>query len=134
MNFDDIMNGGLSPKSNIGENITDIFNVDESFAMKTTRDLVNLTSSTDSSDADIIQSALAMCETKTELAVVMHLTTKALVNRLVDATDEATMLLEDTKDVIKEIGGEFEMQFAQGMMERLIKRMGEGRFDSDDEE
>lgn len=134
MNFDDIMNGGLSPKSNIGENITDIFNVDESFAMKTTRDLINLTSATDSSDADIIQSALAMCETKTELAVVMHLTTKALVSRLVDATDEASTLLEDTKDVIKEIGGEFEMQFAQGMMERLIKRMEEGRFDSDDEE
>ena len=134
MNFDDIMNGGLSPKSNIGENITDIFNVDESFAIKTTRDLVNLTTSTDSSDADIIQSALAMCETKTELAVVMYLTSKALVNRLVDEMEEASMLLEDTKDVIKEIGGEFEMQFAKGMMERLIKRMEEGRFDSDDEE
>lgn len=134
MNFDDIMNGGLSPKSNIGENITDIFNVDESFAIKTTRDLVNLTTSTDSSDADIIQSALAMCETKTELAVVMYLTSKALVNRLVDEMEEASMLLEDTKDVIKEIGSEFEMQFAKGMMERLIKRMEEGRFDSDDEE
>jgi bacterioferritin (cytochrome b1) len=134
MNFDDIMNGGLSPKSNIGENITDIFNVDESFAMKTTRDLVNLTTSKDSSDADIIQSALAMCETKTEVAVVMYLTSKALVNRLVDEMEEASMLLEDTKDVIKEIGGEFEMQFAKGMMERLMKRMEDGIFGSDDEE
>lgn len=133
MNFDDIMNGGLSPKSNIGENITDIFNVDESFARKTTRDLVKLTTSTDSSDADIIHSALAMCETKTELAVVMYLNSKALIHRLVDEMEEASMLLEDTKDVIKEIGGEFEMQFTKGLMERLIKRMEDGRYDSDEE-
>ena len=55
MNFDDIMNGGLSSQSNLGENITDIFEVDEKFAMQSTRDLVDLITNTDSTDADIIQ-------------------------------------------------------------------------------
>jgi hypothetical protein len=124
MNFDDIMSGGLTPKSRMGENITDIFGVDSDFAMKTTRDLVKLTTDTESTDADIIQSALAMCETKEELAVILHLHTKTLVSRMADQFEEASALLEDSKDVLESLGEDVLMKYAEGMMQRLIERMG----------
>ena len=135
MNFDDIMSGGLTPKSRMGENITDIFGVDSDFAMKTTRDLVKLTTDTEATDADIIQSALAMCETKEELAVVMHLLTKTLVSRLADQFEEASALLEDSKDVLESLGEDVLMRYAEGMMQKLMGRMGGSLDDLDlDEE
>lgn len=129
MNFDDIMNGGLSSQSNLGENITDIFEVDEKFAMQSTRDLVDLITNTDSTDADIIQSALAMCETKTEVAVIMHLTTKALVDVIYKQLDKASELLEDTHKVVQNMGEEFIEQYAEGMMKMMIKRHGKDGFE-----
>ena len=124
MNFDDIMGGGLAPKSRMGETLTDIFGVDEDFAKKTTRDLVKLTTSTESTDADIIQSAMAMCETKEELAVIMHLHTKTLISNIADQLEEASELLEDSKDVLESLGEDVLMRYAEGMMQKLIKRMG----------
>jgi hypothetical protein len=108
----------------MGENITDIFGVDSDFAMKTTRDLVKLTTDTESTDADIIQSALAMCETKEELAVVLHLHTKTLVSKMADQFEEASALLEDTKDVLESLGEDVLMRYAEGMMQKLMERMG----------
>ena len=131
MNFDDIMNGGLTPKSRMGENLTDIFGVDEDFAKKTTRDLVKLTTDTESTDADIIQSAMAMCETKEELAVVMHLHTKTLISNIADQLEEASELLEDSKDVLESLGEDVLMRYAEGMMHKLIKRMGGSQDDLD---
>jgi bacterioferritin (cytochrome b1) len=131
MNFDDIMGGGLAPKSRMGETLTDIFGVDEDFAKKTTRDLVKLTTDTESTDADIIQSAMAMCETKEELAVVMHLHTKTLISNIVDQLEEASELLEDSKDVLESLGEDVLMRYAEGMMHKLIKRMGGSQDDLD---
>jgi bacterioferritin (cytochrome b1) len=131
MNFDDIMGGGLTPKSRMGETLTDIFGVDEDFAKKTTRDLVKLTTSTESTDADIIQSAMAMCETKEELAVIMHLHTKTLISNITDQLEEASELLEDSKDVLESLGEDVLMRYAEGMMHKLIKRMGGSQDDLD---
>jgi len=131
MNFDDIMGGGLAPKSRMGETLTDIFGVDEDFAKKTTRDLVKLTTSTESTDADIIQSAMAMCETKEELAVIMHLHTKTLISNIADQLEEASELLEDSKDVLESLGEDVLMRYAEGMMHKLIKRMGGSQDDLD---
>ena len=126
MNFDDILNGGLSSKSNIGETITDIFGVNEKFAKQTTQDLVDLCYKTEATDADVIQSVLATCETKEEVAVVMHLTCKALVDILYSKAEEAGELLEDTQSVIESMGEEFVAKYAEGMIEALIKRHGQG--------
>jgi len=131
MNFDDIMGGGLAPKSRMGETLTDIFGVDEDFAKKTTRDLVKLTTDTESTDADIIQSAMAMCETKEELAVIMHLHTKTLISNIADQLEEASELLEDSKDVLESLGEDVLMRYAEGMMHKLIKRMGGSQDDLD---
>jgi len=131
MNFDDIMGGGLAPKSRMGETLTDIFGVDEDFAKKTTRDLVKLTTDTESTDADIIQSAMAMCETKEELAVIMHLHTKTLISNITDQLEEASELLEDSKDVLESLGEDVLMRYAEGMMHKLIKRMGGSQDDLD---
>ena len=133
MNFDDIMNGGLTPQSkNVGNNLTDIFGVDTGFAMKATRDLINLTQGEDSTDADIIQSALAMCDSKEELAVIMHLHTKAIVGKFMDEFEEATSLLEDTHSVMQTMSEDVLQEFAEKMMKKLTERLG-NEFDTDEE-
>ena len=131
MNFDDIMNGGLGSleANDLGKDITDIFGVDTEKAKNNVKDLMTLLTETDSTDSDIIRNALLLTEDKNEVAVVMHLVMKALVSKIVDQANEMADLLDDTRAVLEEMGDDVTEQYAMGMVQRMIERMG----DEDDE-
>lgn len=131
MNFDDIMNGGLGSleANDLGKDITDIFGVDTEKTKGIVKDLMRLLTETDSTDSDIIRTALVLTEDKNEIAVVMHLVMKAMVSEIVDKANEMGDLLEDTREVLEEMGDDVVEQYAMGMVSRMIERMG----DEDDE-
>lgn len=133
MNFDDIMNGGLGSlePNDLGKDITDIFGVDTEKAKNNVKDLMTLLTETDSTDSDIIRNALLLTEDKNEVAVVMHLTMKALVAKIVDQANEMGDLLDDTRAVLEEMGEDVTERYAMGMVQRMIKRMGEDDFEDD---
>lgn len=133
MNFDDIMNGGLGSlePNDLGKDITDIFGVDTEKAKNNVKDLMTLLTETDSTDSDIIRNALLLTEDKNEVAVVMHLTMKALVAKIVDQANEMGDLLDDTRAVLEEMGEDVTERYAMGMVQRMIKRMGKDDFEDD---
>ena len=133
MNFDDIMNGGLGSleANDLGKDITDIFGVDTDKAKNNVKDLMTLLTETDSTDSDIIRNALLITEDKNEVAVVMHLTMKALVSKIVDQANEMADLLDDTRAVLEEMGDDVTERYAMGMVSRMIERMGEDDFNQD---
>lgn len=127
MNFDDIMNGGLGSleANDLGKDITDIFGVDTEKTKGIVKDLMRLLTETDSTDSDIIRTALVLTEDKNEIAVVMHLVMKAMVSEIVDKANEMGDLLEDTREVLEEMGDDVVEQYAMLMVGRMIKRMGD---------
>lgn len=127
MNFDDIMNGGLGSleANDLGKDITDIFGVDTEKTKGIVKDLMRLLTETDSTDSDIIRTALVLTEDKNETAVVMHLVMKAMVSEIVDKANEMGDLLEDTREVLEEMGDDVVEQYAMLMVGRMIKRMGD---------
>lgn len=128
MNFDDIMNGGLGSLNNedLGKDITDIFELNTEKVKNSVKDLMQITmGSEDSTDSDIIRMALLLCESKEETAVTMHLLLKALIGEVTNQANEMGELLDDTREVIEEIGGEFAEQYAMGMIGRMMARMGD---------
>lgn len=127
MNFDDIMNGGLGSleANDLGKDITDIFGVDTDKTKGIVKDLMRLLTETDSTDSDIIRTALVLTEDKNEIAVVMHLVMKAMVSEIVDKANEMGDLLEDTREVLEEMGDDVVEQYAMLMVGRMIKRMGD---------
>ena len=133
MNFDDIMNGGLGSleANDLGKDITDIFGVDTEKAKNNVKDLMTLLTETDSTDSDIIRNALLLTEDKNEVAVVMHLTMKALVSKIVDQANEMADLLEDTRAVLEDMGDDVTERYAMGMVSRMIERMGEDGFEDE---
>lgn len=133
MNFDDIMNGGLGSleANDLGKDITDIFGVDTEKAKNNVKDLMTLLTETDSTDSDIIRNALLLTEDKNEVAVVMHLTMKALVSKIVDQANEMADLLDDTRAVLEEMGDDVTERYAMGMVSRMIERMGEDGFEDE---
>jgi hypothetical protein len=133
MNFDDIMNGGLGSleANDLGKDITDIFGVNTEKAKNNVKDLMTLLTETDSTDSDIIRNALLLTEDKNELAVVMHLTMKALVSKIVDQANEMADLLDDTRAVLEDMGDDVTEKYAMGMVSRMIERMGEDDFNDE---
>lgn len=133
MNFDDIMNGGLGSleANDLGKDITDIFGVDTEKAKNNVKDLMTLLTETDSTDSDIIRNALLLAEDKNEVAVLMHLTMKALVSKIVDQANEMADLLDDTRAVLEDMGDDVTERYAMGMVSRMIERMGEDDFNQD---
>lgn len=127
MNFDDIMSGGLGSleANDLGKDITDIFGVDTEKTKGIVKDLMRLLTETDSTDSDIIRTALVLTEDKNEIAVVMHLVMKAMVSEIVDKANEMGDLLEDTREVLEEMGDDVVEQYAMLMVGRMIKRMGD---------
>jgi len=125
MNFDDIMNGELGSleNNNIGKDLTDIFGVDTDSAKRSVRDLIKLTIATDSTDSDIINGALGLSDTREEVAVLMHLLTKALMSEVTSQANEMADLLDDTRIVLEEMPDEAQEEFAKGMISRMMERM-----------
>lgn len=122
MNFDDIMNGGLSPEERVGRDITEVYELDTENTKRNVFDLVKLMQSEDVMDSDIIDTAMSLTTDSKELAVTMHLVMKAVISDLMDSFDEASTLLDMTRECIEEMGDEVTKEYASLMMSKIIRK------------
>ena len=130
MKFDDI----FSPQeSTEGTTITDFFGVDTDKMVSWVKDVVKLSRQEDVLDTDIVIAAMAVTETKEELAVLQHLVLKATIGEIMSTADESARLLDWTREALETMGEEAQAQYAEFMVGKLLEN-GDINFDDFDDE
>tara|TARA_R110002049_G_scaffold308124_1_gene510999 strand:+ start:202 stop:594 length:393 start_codon:yes stop_codon:yes gene_type:complete len=130
MNFDDIFSAQQSTDETT---ITDFFGVDTDKMVSWVKDVVKLTRQEDVLDTDIVIAAMAVTETKEELAVLQHLVLKATMSEIMSTADESARLLEWTREALESMSEEAQAQYAEFMVGKLLEN-GDINFDDFDDE
>ena len=130
MKFDDI----FSPQeSTEGKTITDFFGVDTDKMVSWVKDVVKLSRQEDVLDTDIVIAAMAVTETKEELAVLQHLVLKATMSEIMSTADESARLLDWTREALENMSEEAQAQYAEFMVGKLLEN-GDINFEDFDDE
>lgn len=130
MKFDDIFN---SQQSTEGTTITDFFGVDTDKMVSWVKDIVKLSRQDDVLDTDIVIAAMAVTETKEELAVLQHLVLKATMSEIMSTADESARLLDWTREALESMSEDAQAQYAEFMVGKLLES-GEINFEDFDDE
>ena len=130
MKFDDIFSAQQSTE---GTTITDFFGVDTDKMVSWVKDVVKLSRQEDVLDTDIVIAAMAVTETKEELAVLQHLVLKATMSEIMSTADETARLLDWTREALETMGEEAQSQYAEFMVGKLLEN-GDINFDDFDDE
>lgn len=130
MKFDDIFN---SQQSTEGTTITDFFGVDTDKMVSWVKDIVKLSRQEDVLDTDIVIAAMAVTETKEELAVLQHLVLKATMSEIMSTADESARLLDWTREALESMSEDAQAQYAEFMVGKLLES-GEINFEDFDDE
>lgn len=130
MKFDDIFSAQQSTE---GTTITDFFGVDTDKMVSWVKDVVKLSRQEDVLDTDIVIAAMAVTETKEELAVLQHLVLKATMSEIMSTADESARLLDWTREALESMSEEAQAQYAEFMVGKLLEN-GDINFDDFDDE
>ena len=130
MKFDDIFK---SQPSTEGVTITDFFGVDTEKMVGMVKDIVKLSRQEDVLDTDIVIAAMAVTNTKEELAVLQHLVLKATMNEIMSVADESARLLDWTREAMETMDEDAQAQYAEFMVGKLMEN-GDISFDDLDDE
>lgn len=130
MKFDDIFSAQQSAE---GTTITDFFGVDTDKMVSWVKDIVKLSRQEDVLDTDIVIAAMAVTESKEELAVLQHLVLKATMNEIMSVADESARLLDWTREAIETMSEETQAQYAEFMVGKLMEN-GDISFEDFDDE
>ena len=130
MKFDDIFE---SQQSAEGTTITDFFGVDTDRMVLMVKDIVKMSREEDVLDTDIVIAAMAITNTKEELAVLQHLVLKATMSEIMSVADESARLLDWTREAIETMSEETQAQYAEFMVGKLMEN-GDISFDDFDDE
>lgn len=130
MKFDDIFSAQQSTE---GTTITDFFGVDTDKMVSWVKDVVKLSRQEDVLDTDIVIAAMAVTETKEELAVLQHLVLKATMSEIMSTADESARLLDWTREALESMSEEAQAQYAEFMLGKLLEN-GDINFDDFDDE
>jgi len=130
MKFDDIFSAQQSTE---GTTITDYFGVDTDKMVSWVKDVVKLSRQEDVLDTDIVIAAMAVTETKEELAVLQHLVLKATMSEIMSTADESARLLDWTREALESMSEEAQAQYAEFMVGKLLEN-GDINFDDFDDE
>jgi len=130
MKFDDIFRTQQSTEETT---ITDFFGVDTDKMVSWVKDVVKLTRQEDVLDTDIVIAAMAVTETKEELAVLQHLVLKATMSEIMSTADESARLLDWTREALESMSEEAQAQYAEFMLGKLLEN-GDINFDDFDDE
>ena len=99
--------------------------------MRKTMDLLNLCKTSESLDSVILDTGLALADTKEETAVLFYLMQKAVLSEVMQVSDESTQLLEFTRKAIEQMNAESQAEYASLMVEQMLEA---GMLDIDDED
>ena len=130
MKFDDIFSAQQSTE---GTTITDFFGVDTDKMVSWVKDIVKLSRQEDVLDTDIVIAAMAVTETKEELAVLQHLVLKATMSEIMSTADESARLLDWTREALESMSEDAQAQYAEFMVGKLLES-GEINFEDFDDE
>lgn len=130
MKFDDIFSAQQSTE---GTTITDFFGVDTDKMVSWVKDIVKLSRQDDVLDTDIVIAAMAVTETKEELAVLQHLVLKATMSEIMSTADESARLLDWTREALESMSEDAQAQYAEFMVGKLLES-GEINFEDFDDE
>lgn len=118
MKFDDIFSTQQSAE---GSTITDFFGVDTNKMVSWVKDIVKLSRQDDVLDTDIVIAAMAVTETKEELAVLQHLVLKATMSEIMSTAEESARLLDWTREALENMSEDAQAQYAEFMVTKLLE-------------
>ena len=118
MKFDDIFSTQQSAE---GNTITDFFGVDTNKMVSWVKYLVKLSRQDDVLDPDIVIAAMAVTETKEELAVLQHLVLKATMSEIMSTAEESARLLDWTREALENMSEDAQAQYAEFMVTQLLE-------------
>ena len=129
MNFDDI----FKPTETAGETITSYYNLDDDTMSRNAMSMLKMMKGSEVLDTYVIDTGLALTETKDEAAVLFYLLSKALVTEIMNVSEETSRLLDFTRKAVESMGEEAQTQYASLMIEQMLEAGMIGDNDSDDE-
>jgi hypothetical protein len=129
MNFDDI----FKPTESAGETITSYYNLDDDTMSRNAMSMLKMMKDSEVLDTYVIDTGLALTETKDEAAVLFYLLSKALVTEVMNVSEETSQLLDFTRKAVEQMGDEAQTQYASLMIEQMLEAGMIGDNDSDDE-
>ena len=127
MNFDDI----FKPTETAGETITSYYNLDDDTMSRNAMSMLKMMKGSEVLDTYVIDTGLALTETKDEAAVLFYLLSKALVTEIMNVSEETSQLLDFTRKAVESMGEEAQTQYASLMIEQMLEAGMIG--DNDDE-
>lgn len=129
MNFDDI----FKPTETAGETITAYYNLDDNTMSRNAMSMLKMMKDSEVLDTYVIDTGLALTETKDEAAVLFYLLSKALVTDIMNVSEEQSQLLDFTRKAVESMSEEAQTQYASLMIEQMLKAGMIGDDDIDDE-
>ena len=129
MNFDDI----FKPTETAGETITSYYNLDDDTMSRNAMSMLKMMKESDVLDTYVVDTGLALTETKDEAAVLFYLLSKALVTEIMNVSEETSRLLDFTRKAVESMGEEAQTQYASLMIEQMLEAGMIGDNDDDDE-
>jgi len=129
MNFDDI----FKPTETAGETITSYYNLDDDTMSRNAMSMLKMMKGSEVLDTYVIDTGLALTETKDEAAVLFYLLSKALVTEIMNVSEETSQLLDFTRKAVESMGEEAQTQYASLMIEQMLEAGMIGDNDDDDE-
>jgi hypothetical protein len=129
MNFDDI----FKPTETAGETITSYYNLDDDTMSRNAMSMLKMMKDSEVLDTYVIDTGLALTETKDEAAVLFYLLSKALVTEVMNVSEETSQLLDFTRKAVESMSEEAQTQYASLMIEQMLEAGMIGDNDSDDE-
>ena len=129
MNFDDI----FKPTETAGRTITSYYNLDDDTMSRNAMSMLKMMKGSEVLDTYVIDTGLALTETKDEAAVLFYLLSKALVTEIMNVSEETSRLLDFTRKAVESMSEEVQTEYASLMIEQMLEAGMIGDNDDDDE-
>ena len=129
MNFDDI----FKPTETAGRTITSYYNLDDDTMSRNAMSMLKMMKESDVLDTYVVDTGLALTETKDEAAVLFYLLSKALVTEIMNVSEETSRLLDFTRKAVESMSEEVQTEYASLMIEQMLEAGMIGDNDDDDE-
>lgn len=131
MKFDDIFKPAQAEE---GQTITSYFDLDDAKMMRKTMDMLKLCKTTEALDSVILDTGLALADTKEETAVLFYLLQKAILSEVMQVSEESSKLLDMTRIAMEGMSPEVQEQYASSMVGQMIESGMLGLDEDEDDE
>lgn len=129
MKFDDI----FKPYDTKGQTITSYYDLDDASMTRKVMDMVKMMKTSDVLDTFVIDTGLALADSKEEAGVLFYLLSKAMLSEVFETSEETSKLLEMTLEALLLMSEEAQAEYAQHMIGMMLDEGMIGLDEDDDE-